>query len=147
MNIHKITEYCGTYRSVSFSAKHNVFWWAKDNPHWTYYITIGLNRLPDRVNPESFWLTETNEDGYYSCHRIPIIGDIYFHGRLTFYLKEDRGLRCVTLGCDYNHIWDRNDITGNLFEYSFDYVFADVKKTIDSFLDLVPEYEKLEGEG
>lgn len=62
------------------------------------------------------------------------MSDLDWHGSITYYKKEsmDGSPRMITLGCDYNHIWDEGQ------HYTVNEIFSDVKATVDKLYELVP---------
>lgn len=137
MNISNIfTTYEGIYKSVGFQIR--FFEGDSDSDsllsgHWVYYIFICLENLPNRVNPETFWLP--NDYCYYEHE---ILNEIYFYGGITYYHKacgfEDGQKKIIKVGCDFNHSFDLGVC------YTLEDIQVHVKKTIDSLYKVIPEY-------
>ena len=101
---------------------------------WTHYIYINIDKeIKEKEIAESFWLKP--EKCRISKKRIRYdyfdkpISDLEFHGGCTFYSKEsgvDGADRVVKIGCDYQHLWDKDQ------DYDLAYVTKEVRNTIDS---------------
>jgi|DEB0MinimDraft_6_1074348.scaffolds.fasta_scaffold00065_47 hypothetical protein len=137
--LNKYEGYSGIYKSVGFEIKflegdsdRNSLIPYSDG-HWVYYIFICLGNLPNRVNPETFWLP--NDYCYYEHE---ILNEIYFYGGITYYHKtcgfDDGQEKIIKVGCDFNHGWDQDKY------YTLVNIYVHVKKTIDSLYKLIPEY-------
>lgn len=134
----------GNYDGICFEINH---WVSEPNSiepeekhHWTYYVYLHINRIPEEYKPNSFWL-KGRKDGrhvHYDYYRHHVIGNIDFHGGITWYSKEsgfDGAERMIKIGCDYQHYWDEG------FEYRLESVLQDVKTTIESFKEKIPNYK------
>ena len=150
-NINKTTEYWADYRSVSWIINYNERDGVGLGSWWTYYIVLSLNRLPERVNPDSFWLEPKKPDyEFYDYNNHPTIKKIDFYGGITFYEKKggidesNMTKKRIKIGCDYSHSWDLAPCGEKFIEYDFDHIYTGVTNTINSFLVIVPEYEELE---
>lgn len=105
------------------------------NNFWTYYVYLLINDIPEKYNPESFWLEFKN--GLYDYYNHPLLSQIDFHGGISYYKKEIcQDNQAIKIGCDYQHLWDMNA------SYTLSMIDADAKKTIDSIYKLMPEYKK-----
>jgi hypothetical protein len=102
---------------------------------WNYYLFI----RESQVTPEFFtkiWLTpdrvrfapDSPEHLNYKYYD-SILNGLDLHGGITFYdrLGQEVGHRCVKVGCDYNHLWDRD--RGFCSEST---VIYDAMKSVDS---------------
>lgn len=114
-------------------------YWAKN---WTHYIIINIDKqIPEELR-ERFWLkgklSSMREDGpkhlnYSYSGEDSIINHLEFHGGCTYYSKvsgfegEDRRIK---IGCDYQHLWDQDK------NYDIDFVYGEVKETIESLVRL-----------
>jgi hypothetical protein len=130
--------YYGVYKGVQFEIKN--FWTEYSGNSWCHYIRINLDKQLTKEQADKFWL-EPKKRETLSGHRISydyydsIINGIEFHGGCTWYSKEsspdEPDNRVVKIGCDYQHLWDE----GN--SYGLNYVYDEVKQSIDSFLLIV----------
>ncbi len=128
----------GSHKGVTFEINKFKSYTGGDN--WTHYIFIRLERIPDTVMAERFWLSgEVDSKGRVNYKTWEsIINHLEFHGGCTWYSKEqgfDGGNKAVKIGCDYQHYWDEGR------EYDLQDIMFEVEKTIDSFLDIVPDYK------
>lgn len=134
----------GTHRGINFEINHfkiapnSIDERGKDC--WTHYIYLHIDRIPEQYKPETFWLKGKQNGSHimYGHNEHPIIGEIEMHGGCTWYSKEygfDGAPKVIKIGCDYQHLWDENQ------HYNLDYVQHEVEKTIDSFLNFVPDYK------
>lgn len=134
-------EWHGVYRGVNFEInKFKSFSGMAQSFSWTHYLWIHLNRIPETYT--SLWLKGKKDERFgrvhYDYHKNEIINGIEFHGGCTWYSKEygfDGDKKVIKIGCDYQHLWDEGRI------YSLEYVLSEVKKSIDSFISLVPDYK------
>lgn len=110
---------------------------------WTFYLRIKLDQVPEEIR-ESLWLPL--KKGYfpgmwdYDYHESKLLNEIEFHGGLTFYAKhgektEEADVRVIEVGCDFAHLGDEKG-------YTQEQILEEVKKAIDSFYRLVPDYSK-----
>ena len=144
------TTHAGIYKNVHFEIvyhyiprSNNIDARSFDKGWWTYYISINLEDLPDRINPDSFWLPFENisnsfMDYRYTDHKI--LNEIYFYGGITFYSKssglEEGNPKIIKVGCDFAHLCDLDR------HYSVEDIQEHVKVTIDSLYEVIPEYGK-----
>lgn len=128
----------GIYRGIRFEINHfEIKGLAK--PSWTHYILVSLDEQLSKENSDKLWL-EPNYKGFMRESKIArysyydtAVGNIEFHGGCTYYQKEstvDDKDRRVKIGCDYQHLWDEDMV------YDLGYVYGEVKKSIDSFIEL-----------
>lgn len=130
----------GKYDGVDFEINNFKL---GDIDQWTFYLFIFLDRIPDKKLSKSFWLKPKNAHlginmTYYDYYSHPIISEIDFHGGCTWYSKEsgfDGEEKIIKVGCDYGHSCDEGNI------YDLDDILSDVKKAINSFRKLVPNYK------
>lgn len=130
--------YFGKYRGINYEINN---FHIGTMPSWTHYIILHIDDQLSEKSREKFWLTPRytsfSEGGVEHLsydYWDSIIADIEFHGGCTWYSKEssvDAKRRSVKIGCDYQHIWDEG------MQYDLDYVYNEVKKTIDSLIELV----------
>ena len=144
MKLKKKEVWTGIHKGVSFEINN---WKVEPNTIdlngrdcWTYYIFIHLDRIPVNNNPESFWLEGKKQRNYiyYGYYNHEILPNIDWHGGITWYSKEsgfDGANRVIKVGCDYSHSWDEGQ------HYDLDIVVNDVRNTIESFKNLVPNYK------
>jgi hypothetical protein len=137
-------KWTGTYKGVAFEINNFQFEPNKFEPQgkdcWAHYIILHLNRIPEKYNPESFWLKgKMNRNmAHYDYYAHEIIGKIEFHGGCTWYSKEhgfDGEEKIIKIGCDYQHSWDEGK------RYDLEYVKRQVEETVDSFLNFIPDYK------
>lgn len=139
--------YRGSYKGIDFKIKNwmPAFHYGESKESWTYYIYIHLGKIPDARGPQSYWLephrfgVDDNHIGY-DYHMHPVLSEIYFHGGITWYSKATHedflpNERVIEVGCDFQHYWDEGQ------SYDVDYVLSEVKKTIDSFKQAIPDYK------
>jgi hypothetical protein len=142
----------GTYRGVGFEINH----WEDIIPeglseyyhqphHWTYYLFISPDRIPDKELAEQFWLPPQDLSDapgrvHYQYSYDTPVADLNWHCGITFYEKLhgfDGAQRVIKAGCDYSHYWDE----GKTYDISL--VTSDVYTAIDSFKEMVPDYKWL----
>ena len=143
---HRIFE--GKYKNVLFSIAESkiVKCKAQNLDWWSYYIFIELDKLPDRVNPETFWL-QTKTDGvftYYPHLEHQLLNEIYFYQPMTYYVKasgfENDQSKAIKIGCDCLHEAEFDYKSSKLYLSD---IKIHVKLTIDSLYDHIPEYGNL----
>jgi len=108
---------------------------------WSHYIYINIDQqIPNKELADSFWLKPEMNNGYskswvvYNYFVYPI-DQLIFHGGCTHYSKIsniDALYRVVKIGCDYQHLWDKDRY------YNLDYIINQCKYTIDSLWQLTP---------
>lgn len=131
-------EWVGTYREIHFEINRIT---SEIGSSWfTYYIWLNIDKIPEKHDPDSFLLEpefmQVKEGLPVRCkfdeYSHPVIGEIYFHGGITYYKRQMYSTRQIKMGCDYNHY---NDDGGYL-----EGVKEDVIRTIDSVYELMPGY-------
>ena len=135
----KLRKWTGIYKGVSFEINN----WPNEydgTEHWTYYLILHLNRIPEEHNPKSYWLKgrKWKSHVFYDYNKHSVIDNIEFHGGCTWYSKErgfDGDDKVIKIGCDYSHYWDEGHY------YDLQIVSRDVENTIDRFLEFVPNYK------
>lgn len=136
--------YKGKHKGVDFEiVKFPNTFTSKRNFNWCHYIFINLSKIPQENKPEMLWLKgyKDNIGGkriYYEYYDNEILSRIEFHGGITFYEKIsgfDGGDKIIKVGCDYQHSWDENK------EYDLEYIKEMVEETIESFLNIIPNYK------
>lgn len=125
----------GVYRGISWEAKN----WNSSYKEscWAHYIYLHIDRLPDD-RKEEFWLKPKRKKRKWGVRVYYDYSEFLmeWHGGCTFYEKVagiDGAPKVVQIGCDYQHLWDEGH------EYDLDYVLSEVRKTIDSLWDAIPD--------
>ncbi len=132
-------QWTGIYKGVRFEISKHKNYDKKDC--WCHYIILAIDSQMSPENADQFWLkpryhkySESGVEHTFYDYYESIIGKISFHGGCTWYSKEsneDEKRRQVKIGCDYNHLWDEGKC------YNVDYVYEQVKETIDSLIRLI----------
>ena len=124
----------GKFKNISFEI---IRWqnYKKSLFRWNFYLYLNIDKIPKGFEPESFWLEDDN--AHYDHE---ILSNIDFHGGITFYSKEqisyyNEKVKIVKVGCDYQHLYDDGR------DYSLEDIKNDVKRAIDSFIEMIPEYK------
>lgn len=130
--------YSGCYKNICFEINCRPFLrrLRREPDAWTYYIYLCVDDIPEKYDPESFWMKTRDS---YSGHSI--LANLEWHWGITYFRKVagfDDEKRRIQVGCDYLHLEDEER------HYNLDYIKNDVKRTIESFLYLMPEYGKKE---
>ena len=110
---------------------------------WTYYLILRIERIPKEHKPNSYWLKGRIKRKdiniiLYDYHKHPVLSNLHWHGGITWYSKEggfDGEGKTIKVGCDYQHYMDLG------IDYNLDIIKSDVKKTIETFLEHVPNYK------
>jgi len=128
----------GKYKGVDFEI--NKFESHEGKDSWTYYISLWLDRIPEKYNPDGFWLEGKKDRSYvhYDYFSHNVINSIEFHHGCTYYSKEsgfDGSPKIIKIGCDYQHYWDEGK------SYDLNTLTRDVMNTIDAFIRLIPGYK------
>ena len=133
----------GFYRGIGWE----IVKWFSGTPstiNWNYYINICIDRIPEKYDPESFWLKPQKilSNYLYQYLEHPIIGSIEMHGGVTFYEKsliknfhKEKEIRIIQVGCDYVHYFDEGHT------YNEAGISREVQDTIDKLLNIIPDYE------
>lgn len=146
MNIKEksLKRWFGDYKGVDFeinnltSSPNDIY--PSGETHWTYYLHLRLNGIPEENDPDSYWL-ERKKNGtyrYYAYYKHSVMSDLDWHGGITWYSKErgfDGEERVIKIGCDYSHLWDEG------YYHDLEDVKNDCKRTIERFLEKVPNYK------
>lgn len=140
----------GIYRGVRFEINNFRFGPTDTEDRWTHYIAIWLEQLPEELQPK-FWLdarvfsiAEGHREHITHDTHNSIISSLEFHGGCTFYDKIaglEGGPKAVKIGCDYQHYWDVGK------QYDVNFVYSEVKETIDSLYKLANEKIKVRSWG
>lgn len=97
---------------------------------WCWYITLRRNQFSAET-----WetLRILNDDGSVDYWEFPDVGA---HGGWTYgkLEKDDHGNELLTVGCDYNHLWDHE----LYWPHDKTRVEAEARAAIDKFLQLYP---------
>ena len=138
-----LKKWTGTYRGVAFEINN----WItpansieqRERANWTYYLILHIERIPEEHKPNSYWLRGRKDRNHvmYDYYKHKVLPELEWHCGITWYSKEhgfDGAEKIIKVGCDYMHIWD----DGNTY---LETVKHDVRKTIDSFLQYVPNYK------
>jgi len=140
----KTKKWTGAYKGVDFEINN---WNIEPNSVdeagrecWTYYLILVINRIPSEHHPNSYWMRGRRNGSFimYNYYKHHVLGNMYWHGGITWYSKEsgfDGDDKIIKVGCDYSHYWDEGRF------YNLDIVKEDVCRTIDSFLEYVPNYK------
>lgn len=136
----KTTSYKGFYRNIVFEIAKNYI--SNTTRYWgTYYICIDIHKIPEKYNPNSFWLENIYDDktkySFYDYDKHEKLSSIYFYSGITFYSKiyvRPETFKRIKVGCDFNHLWDEET------NYTYDDISKNVIKTIDSLYEEMPEY-------
>ncbi|HET6496538.1 MAG TPA: hypothetical protein VFH61_14370 [Thermoleophilia bacterium] len=136
-------EWRGWYRGVRWIIKAwNPGWETPavscaDGLIWNYYIWVYRDQVPAERWP-AYWLEPEPPDEFGSVY-YPLWESFLYAlnwARDCNYYRKHGGLdglpESVEVGCDYNHTWDEGHI------YSFDWLMADVRATIDDLRDWEP---------
>lgn len=137
MELRKQTVWQGRYRDINFK----IINWGRDDVssqlldlptgHWNYYVYIPESKA---IDFKSIWLKDllkrwSKQGKPYLTHDYMSgpVGEIDMHGGITYYAKHGhtKGYRCVEIGCDYAHSWDRNA------HYDAEALIIDAQTTID----------------
>ncbi len=109
---------------------------------WNYYILLPLEQIPETAR-SVFNLRgksmQFSPDGRkhmtYEYASAPIIGDLDWHGGITFYEKHRDAwgkVDGIKIGCDYAHLWDEDS------SYDLSSVEAEARHSVDRLLERVP---------
>jgi len=122
----------GIYKGVAFEINNFEL---GERDAWTHYIVLNIDKQLTKEWVDKFWLKgELRDNRIIYDYYIEPINSLEFHGGCTWYSKDagfDGEPRVVKIGCDYQHYWDEGGT------YDVDYVYSQVKKTIDSLYELV----------
>ena len=116
-------------------------------PHpgiWCYYLLIDELLFEAKDFKKMVMKRRKNYWGMaYDYHSFP---DFHFHGGVTFYeinkswdKKNKKEVRCLKVGCDYNHLWDEE--VG--YHYSLDSVKIDAELSIARLNEMFPNRKLL----
>lgn len=139
--LRKQTRWTGEYRGVSFEIHHYP---ERDEGRggWTFYLYLGLDRIPDTELAASAWLKpiKDKKDRVFYDYSDSWLASLDWHYGITFYEKVggfDGAMKRIKVGCDYMHYWDE----GSRDSYNQNWLQSDAEKAIDSFLAMVPDYK------
>jgi len=145
----------GTHMGISFEIQNwkTPEYTSKDGElyipereHWTYYLYINLDRIPDKNLADSLWLDRVIREGDTFSARVPcyqeylneILNRIDFHGGITWYSKEsgfDNAPRIIKVGCDFSHYFDEGR------HYTLEDVLSEAKYSVVSLREVIPSYK------
>jgi len=115
IELEAVSVWSGSHRGVRFEIKHRIVrglesLWPSGS--WTFYIYLHEQSCPRFAE---LWLDDqvtqiTPESQRRVTHDYMggLTGQVELHGGITYYSKHGHtpGLRCVELGCDYQHLYD-----------------------------------------
>lgn len=110
---------------------------------WNYYLYLREEQFgsekfaPLWLEPEWKTFGGKREHETYNYYISPFT-ELDLHGGITLYKRHGDGIhmpRCVEIGCDYGHLWDREDGYG----YDLRHVRRDAERSIDLLLGLYPD--------
>jgi len=128
------------YRGIRSEVVH---WDNRGRACWNYYLTVPVVKLPDDKK-SMFDLTphyafpESKRFITYDYENAPIISELDWHSGISWYRRifDAFGiLSGIELGCDYQHLWEKDKI------YTFEMVYEALKHSIDKLSELVPSLE------
>lgn len=131
------------YKGVSYTLSHHGISDYSPQGTWCFYIFINSNMF---VNHDDFSLFDREAEiveingNFRETFNYWDVPDYGFHGGITWYSKEgfvDReGQKQTSLkiGCDYNHLWDRESD----YWQGLDEVESDAKSLIDKLVEQHP---------
>jgi hypothetical protein len=123
----------GCYKGIKFEiCRWEVEMFGGREEQWAYYLSINLNKIPEKDNPDSYWLPSDN-----SYREHPVLSEMYWHGGITFYDKVsgfDDDPRIIEVGCDYQHYEDEGS--------TLEACLWDCQQSIESFLTYIPDYKR-----
>lgn len=132
-NLREVTVWYGTYKDIAFEIRKSKSTMPEFEYSWSYYLYIILNRLPKSA---LYQLVISKYGAEYYKH--PIYPMVWFHGGITHaHIEKWNESESHVIGCDYQHANDTRT------SYNEDYILFDVKQSINSFLELVPNYNKV----
>lgn len=115
----------GIYRNIPFEV---VKWQpaGSDTVIWNYYVYISS----DIITNESKSYFENAEKITRRLYNYSILNDIIdMYGGITYMSIELHPKKFYKIGCDYNHLYDKETIK------TFDIILQDVKHTIDKMYE------------
>lgn len=140
-----------TYKGIGIELSFHGYTKAGETPYedithgtWCYYLL--LNELMFR--PEDWeqmlftpYISDFGRETY-DYYNFP---DVDFHSGITFYEVTDyydgkvkRRVNTIKVGCDYNHLWDRE--AG--YPDNYDSVLFDAKRSVSKLLERFPDVNK-----
>lgn len=136
------TKWVQIYKNVQITICHHKPSSNDGKGVWTYYLSFHERQFTlEQFN--KLWLkpireaTQTKRVMYnYDVHPFT---ELELHGGITFYEKsggtESSPIRVVKIGCDYNHLWDRE----GGYSDDLESVWGDAVNSVDLFVDKYPE--------
>lgn len=125
----------GEYRGIPFEIQNFPMY--ENRQGWTFYIYVREGQF-QKEDFERFWLApryDEKDREHYDYMSAPP-ASLEWHCGITFYQKvssPDAKIRCVKIGCDYQHYWDEGQM------YNEIYLEQDAHTCIDSLYDLIGE--------
>ena len=129
----------GEHDGVQFEVQNFTPYPGRDA--WTFYLFICLDRIPEKSQPETYWLPpQKDEKGriHYDYYAHSILNSIEWHRGITWYSKKhgfDGEKRVVKVGCDFRHYWDEGQ------SFCIETVLYEAIEAVKSFRRLVPGYK------
>lgn len=128
-----------TCRYLNLTVEINHFQGNGDHPNWTYYVYI-----PERFTSrfDEIWLDDkferfSPESPEHVTHDYlrSILSNVEWHCGITYYAKHGqvKGHRVIQAGCDYDHLWDRE----NGYPISLAPVLNDAMQTVRELVALL----------
>lgn len=129
------------YRGINFEVVKWIYQKSegyRSDAIWNYYLFLNDRDLTEDsfnkiwLEGKPYKIIESSPFRYMYDYSALECGE--FHGGITFYEKQivaDCNIKCVKIGCDYNHIWDEECY------YSEHEVIADAKNSIDKLLEIL----------
>lgn len=135
------------HRQVTITLSHHGYSEGNEYPGaepqpgtWCYYLHL-TEQMFRPADWAKLWLPEVIHDWGIS-HDYYSLPDLDFHGGCTFYetgtgwdKTNKRKIGAIKVGCDYNHLWDRE---GGYWQ-DYDAVLRDAKHSVDVLCEVFPD--------
>lgn len=134
------TYWKGVYNGVNFEIENKPSVIHHISSNWSYYLIINLERIPQKYDPDSFWLNGKKIFGTISYNYFgnKILEDLNWKICIGHYSKIkgfDGEDRIIKIGCDYIEYSDNEN------RYDIEQAINDVKSSIDKFISHIPDYK------